>query len=98
MAVSFFFFLSLWLYSPLNLGRFFSFLIPYIVGRTSWTGYEPVARPLPTHRTTHTSMPRVGFDLTISVFERAKTVHALECATAVIDGTRQLAVSIQDQA
>jgi hypothetical protein len=45
--------LLLWLYSPLlSLGRFFSFLIPYTVGRTPWTGDQPVARPLPTHRTT----------------------------------------------
>jgi hypothetical protein len=34
----------------LGLGRFFSFLIPYTVGRTPWTGDQPVARPLPTHR------------------------------------------------
>jgi hypothetical protein len=26
----------------------------YTVGRTSWTSYQPVARPLPTHRTTQT--------------------------------------------
>jgi hypothetical protein len=36
----------LWLYSPLlDLGRFFSFLILYIVGRTPWTGDQSVARP-----------------------------------------------------
>jgi hypothetical protein len=29
-------------------------------------------------------MPRVRFELTISVFERGKTVHALECVAAVI--------------
>jgi hypothetical protein len=34
----------------LDLGRFFNFLILYIVGRTPWTGDQPVARPLPTHR------------------------------------------------
>jgi hypothetical protein len=32
-------------------------------------------------------MPRVGFELTISVFERAKTVHALDRAAAVFDIT-----------
>jgi hypothetical protein len=42
----------------LNLGRFFSFLIPYTVGRTSWTGDQPVERPLPTHRTTQTQNKR----------------------------------------
>jgi hypothetical protein len=30
----------------------FSFLILYTVGRTPWTGDQPVARQLPTHRTT----------------------------------------------
>jgi hypothetical protein len=57
--------LLLWLYSPLlGLGRFFIFLILYAVGGTPWTGDQPVARLLPTHRTTqtqnkrtHTSMP-----------------------------------------
>jgi hypothetical protein len=29
-------------------------------------------------------MPRVGFELAISVFERAKTVHALDCVAAVV--------------
>jgi hypothetical protein len=75
-----------WLYSPflLDLGRFFSFLILYTVGRTPWTGDQPVASPLPTHTTsqtrnkrTQTSTPGVGFEPTIPVFERAKTVHAL---------------------
>jgi hypothetical protein len=36
----------------LGLIRFFSFLIIYTVGRTPWPGDKPVARPLPTHRTT----------------------------------------------
>jgi hypothetical protein len=31
-------------------------------------------------------MPRVGFESTIPVFERAKTVHALNRATTVIGG------------
>jgi hypothetical protein len=39
--------LSLWLYSPSDLGRFFSFLILYTVGRTPWTEDQPIARPLP---------------------------------------------------
>jgi hypothetical protein len=56
-------------------------------GRTPWTGNQPVARPLPTHRTTQTqnkrtqtSMPRVGFEPTTPAFERAKTVLALDRA------------------
>jgi hypothetical protein len=36
----------------LDLGRFFSFLIVYTIGRIPWTGDQPVARPLPTHRIT----------------------------------------------
>jgi hypothetical protein len=49
-------------------------------------GDQPVARPLPTHRTTQTqtSMPSVGFEITISAFEQAETVHALERAATVI--------------
>jgi hypothetical protein len=46
--------LSLWLYSPLDPGRLFSFLILYTDCRTSWTSDQPVARPLPTHRTAQT--------------------------------------------
>jgi hypothetical protein len=87
-------FLSLWLYSPLDRGSFFSFLILYTVGRSPWTGDQPVARTPPTHRTTQTqnkctqaTKPREGFEPTIPVFERAKTVHALDGATTVIGGT-----------
>jgi hypothetical protein len=81
----------LWLYSSLlDLAHFSSFLILYTVGRTTCTGDEPVARPLPTHRTTQTrnkrtqtSMTWVGFEPTIPAFERAKTVHALDRGTTV---------------
>jgi hypothetical protein len=76
---------------PFGLGRFFSFSFLYTVGRTPWTGDQPVASPLPTHRTTQTqnkrtqtSMPRVGFVPTIPMFERAKTVHASGRAATVI--------------
>jgi hypothetical protein len=41
---------SLWLYSPLDSGRFFIFLILYIISKTPWTGDQPVTRPLLTHR------------------------------------------------
>jgi uncharacterized membrane protein YphA (DoxX/SURF4 family) len=75
----------------LDLGRFFSFLILYTVGTTPWTGYQPVTRPLPTHRTaqthnkrTQTFMPRVGLEPMAPMFERAKAVHALGCAATVI--------------
>jgi hypothetical protein len=52
--ISYYLCIYLWLYNPLDLGRFFSFLIVYTVGRTPWTRDRPVARPLPTHRTTQT--------------------------------------------
>jgi hypothetical protein len=81
-----------WLWSPLlDVDRFSVFLFLYTFGRTPWTGDQPVATPLSTHRTTHlqnkraqTSMPRVGFELTTPVFERAKKVHASDRAVAVI--------------
>jgi hypothetical protein len=40
----------------LDLGRFFNFLVLYIIGMPPWTGDQPVARPLPTHRTKQTQM------------------------------------------
>jgi hypothetical protein len=64
--------------------RLFSFLILHRIGRTFWTGDQPVARPLPINRTqtqnkpTQIFMPLVGFEPTIPVFEQAKTIHALE--------------------
>jgi hypothetical protein len=80
-----------------DLGRFFSFLILYTLGRIPWTRDQPVARPLPTQRTTHTqnkriqtSMPWTGFEPTIPALERAKTVHALDRAATVIDRSCQL--------
>jgi hypothetical protein len=43
----------LWVYSPfVGPWPLFSFLIIYTVGRTPWAGDQPVAMPLPTHRTT----------------------------------------------
>jgi hypothetical protein len=45
--------ICLFLDSPLwGLGRFFSILFLYTIGKTPWTVDQPVARPLPTHRTT----------------------------------------------
>jgi hypothetical protein len=84
--------LLLWFYSPLlGLRRFFSFSILYKAGRTPWKGNQPVARSLAAHRTTQThnkrtqmSMPWVGFEPTISAFERANTVHALDRRATVI--------------
>jgi hypothetical protein len=55
------------------------FFIFDTVSRTPWVGNQPVARPLPAHRTaqtpnkrTQTSTSQVGFELMIPVFERAK--------------------------
>jgi hypothetical protein len=69
----------------------FQFLIFYTVSSTPWMGDQPVARPLPTHRTTQTqkkctqtSLPEVVFEPTIPVFEQVKTIHALDRAVTVI--------------
>jgi hypothetical protein len=84
----------LWLYtSLLGLGRFFSLLIFYTVGRSPSTGDQPVTRQLPAHGTaqiqnkrTQTSIPQVGFEPKIPVFQRPKTVHAFDRAATVIGG------------
>jgi hypothetical protein len=67
---------------------FFQFLDFYTFG---WAGDQPVARPLPAHRTaqtknkrTQTSMTQVEFEPTIAVFERAKKVYDLDRAATVI--------------
>jgi hypothetical protein len=69
----------------------FSLFNVHTVGTTPLTGDQPVARPLPTHTTTQTqnkrtqtSMPRVGFEPTIPVSDRAKTVHIVDRAATVI--------------
>jgi hypothetical protein len=75
-------------HSLLGLVEFFfsSFLIVYTVGRTPWTGDQTAAMPLPTYRTsqTQTSMPQVECQRTTPVFDRTKTVHALDRAATVI--------------
>jgi hypothetical protein len=86
--------LLLWLYSPLlGFGRFFSILILYRVGRTPWTGEQPVARPLPAHRTTQTQNkctqyrhPCLEWDSNPRS-QRAKTIHALDRGATVIGST-----------
>jgi hypothetical protein len=74
-----------------DLGRFISFLILYTVGRNSCTEVQPVTRPLPTRITIQTqnehtqiTTPQNGFEPTISVLERAKTVHATDREATVI--------------
>jgi hypothetical protein len=90
----------LYLCSPCGPSPLFHFLNPHTVGWTPWTVYQPVARPLPTHRTTQlqnkrtqTSIHRVSIEPTIPVFERAKTVHALDCAATVIGEQNKLIVT-----
>jgi hypothetical protein len=80
-----------WLYSLCGHWPLFQFLNLYTVDRTPWTGDQPVARTLHTHRTTQTqnkhiqtSMPRVGFEHTIPVFERAIAFHDLDRTATVI--------------
>jgi hypothetical protein len=52
---------------------------------------NPVATPLPTQDDTNTeergqsSMPRVGYKPKISVFEQAKTFHAVDRTPTVMD-------------
>jgi hypothetical protein len=73
-----------------DLSRFFGFLIytqPIGLlgqgispsqGRYLRTGHKQNKR-------TQTSMPLVGFEPTTPAFERTKTVHAVDCATTVMD-------------
>jgi hypothetical protein len=69
----------------------FQFLNPIHSRKDFLDGGSPVARPLPTHRTTEiqnkstqTSMPRVGFEPTTLVFEREKAFHVLDRAATMI--------------
>jgi hypothetical protein len=66
-------------------------LILYTVGKTPWMGNQPVARSIPTYRTTQTpnkctqtSMPRVELEPKTPAFEQEKTVYVLDRAAAVI--------------
>jgi hypothetical protein len=85
-------FIHHWLCSPLlGLGYYLSFVILHIAGRTPWMWDQPVPRPVHSHRRaqtenkrTQTSMPQVGFEPMTPVFERTKTVHALDRAAVVI--------------
>jgi hypothetical protein len=84
---------------------FFSFLILYTIGRTPWRGDQPIARPLPIHRTTQTQNKRtqtsifwVGFKPTAPAFERAKRVHALDRAATMIGVKRYNRYKMSDDA
>jgi hypothetical protein len=86
-------FLSLSIYGSIalvDLGRFFNFLIYTQFVRLFGREISPSqGRYLHTeqhkqNKHTRTSMSRVGFKPTIPAFERAKTVHALDCAATAI--------------
>jgi hypothetical protein len=77
--------------SPSGPWLLFQFLNPYAVSRTALKGDQLIPRPLAGLRTTptqnkrtQTSMPRLGFEPRIRVFEQAKTVHALDRAATLI--------------
>jgi hypothetical protein len=83
---------SLFLMLFFRLGFSFLLMDPFwhlvgLLGR----GINPAPRPLPTQDNTntekrrHTSMPRAGFEPVIPMFERPKTVLALDCAATETD-------------
>jgi hypothetical protein len=74
-----------------DLGRFFSFFIYtqllWLLGRgisPSQGRYLHTEQHKKENKCIQTSMPRVRFEPKIPVFERSKTVHALECAATEI--------------
>jgi hypothetical protein len=79
----------LWLYRPLlGLGRLFNFLI-HTVGRNPWMEDQPVTRPLSIYTQNNTNRINAHRHSCLEwdsspVFERAKTVHALDRAATVI--------------
>jgi hypothetical protein len=65
-------------------------------------GDQHVTRPLPTHRTTQTqnkltqiSMPGMGFEPKVPVFQRTKTVHASDSTVTVTGPDGIMLVVIQ---
>jgi hypothetical protein len=69
----------------LGLGRFFSFLV--YMQSAGLLGREISRRKAATYtqnKRTQTSTSRLGFEPTTPVFERAKTVHALDSVTNVV--------------
>jgi hypothetical protein len=75
----------------------FQFFVFYTVVRIPGLADQPVARRLTAHRMvqtqnkrTQTFMSQVGFESNIPVFERAKTVHALNSAATVGGNNKSL--------
>jgi hypothetical protein len=58
------------------------------VDRTPWTGDQPIARSLQEMQTEkeriYTAIPGMGFELTIPVFEWAKTLRKSERTATII--------------
>jgi hypothetical protein len=75
-----------YVYSPsLGLGLFFSFLTLYTVSKTPWTVDQPVARSLPTHRTTQTQNKRIHRHPWLERDSNpSEDIHALDLAATVI--------------
>jgi hypothetical protein len=87
--LSHFVFLSLALHPFLGLGCFFSILILHTVGWTYSLGYQPVARSLPTHKTTQTQNkqthnPSVCVCRGISPLDCRDTVFSVCLATSCL--------------
>jgi hypothetical protein len=66
------------LYSPLDLGRFFSFLILYTVSSIPCMGDQPIARLLPTHRTTQTEYKHTDIHALSRIRNHDRSVRASE--------------------
>jgi len=68
---------------PVPVQNFRTYESIWTFGKIPWTGDRPDAKPLPTQYNT-TQKTRIhihaGFELAIPVYERSKTVHALDSA------------------
>jgi hypothetical protein len=80
---------------PWPLFQFVDLFIIHSIGL--FDGDQSVARLLPAHGTaqtqnkrTQTSIPSIGFEPTIPVIERVKTVHALDSAATAMGLTYHL--------
>jgi hypothetical protein len=73
-------FIHQWLYTPLlGPGLFFSFINDfYTVGRTPWTSDKPVARQLPTQRTTQTQNKRAHRHACLEWDSNLRSQHSSE--------------------
>jgi hypothetical protein len=70
---------------------FFGSVIIYTVGRTHWSGDQPVARPLPMQTDIHASSTNRTHDLSVSAGD---TVYALDLVATVIGFRLQDAMTL----